>query len=110
MALNRDTVWVVMDYGGIWRSDDGGTSWTPQQSGFGGHHLVRVSAMDSDNAWVTGVLVTSGTQLGVILHTEDGGKNWSEQQPPVDLNVEWWGVSFVDGHFHRYLPLITKSQ
>jgi photosystem II stability/assembly factor-like uncharacterized protein len=110
VAVNRDTVWVTTDYGGIWRSDNGGTDWTEQESGFGGHHLVRVSALDSDNAWVTGVLCTSGTQLGVILHTEDGGKNWSEQQPPVDLNVSWWGVSFVDGHFHRYLPLIMKSQ
>ena len=109
VAPGRDTVWVVMDYGGIWRSDDGGTKWTEQESGTGGHHLVRVSALDPDNAWVTGVLESSGTQLGVILHTEDGGVNWSiPQQTPVD--GRWWGVSFVDGHFHRYLPLIMKSQ
>ena len=109
VALNRATVWVVMDNGGIWRSDNGGTDWTPQESGQHGHHLVRVSALDSDNAWVTGVLASAGTQLGVILHTRDGGDTWSSpQDTPVD--VFWWGVSFVDGHFHRYLPLITKHQ
>jgi photosystem II stability/assembly factor-like uncharacterized protein len=109
VALNRDTVWVVMDYGVIWRTDNGGSNWTLQESGEHGHHLVRVSALDSDNAWLTGALTTSGTQLGVILHTEDGGDTWSSpQQTPV--NVDWWGVSFVDGHFHRHLPLIMKSQ
>jgi len=109
VAVNRDTVWVVIDYGGIWRTDNGGSNWTEQESGEHGYHLVRVSVLDSDNAWVTGVLESSGTQLGVILHTEDGGDTWSSpQQTPV--NASWWGVSFVDGHFHRYLPLIMRSQ
>ncbi len=108
VALNRGTVWVVMDYGGIWRSDNDGSTWTAQESGHHGHHLVRVSALDSDNAWVTGVMAYAGTDYGVILHTENGGSTWSQQQTPV--NVGWWGVSFVDGHFHGYLPLITRSQ
>lgn len=113
-AVDARTAWacgaVSAGYGTMLRTTDGGNTW--QRPGYtqlpAGHACISVHALDADTAWVTGVLCTSGTDYGVILHTEDGGSKWSKQPTPV--NVAWWGVSFVDGHFHRYLPLIMKSQ
>jgi photosystem II stability/assembly factor-like uncharacterized protein len=104
-VLHGTILWFVTDNGGIFRSDDGGANWTPQPSGGGGYHLLRISALDTDNAWVTGAANAGGAQLGIILHTEDGGDSWSQQTAPA--NAEWWGVSFLDGRPHIYLPLIT---
>ncbi len=89
-----DDAWVVLDYGNLWRTSDGGENWTFQDvpDDVQGHYLLRVSALDGNTAWVTG-RSAYGTQEGVILHTSNGGSNWVRQDEG-DLPA-LWGVSFA---------------
>ena len=56
----------------------------------GAGYVFRASALDKKRIWVT-TGVYSGH--GQILHTTDGGKNWTPQPVPADPQV--WVISFV---------------
>jgi photosystem II stability/assembly factor-like uncharacterized protein len=105
VMIDEETIWIVVDYGGIYRSDDGGDNWTSQESGQHGHHLIRISALDGDNAWIVGVLADGYGDLGVILHTADGGALWETQTDPV--NVFWHDVAMLNAPI--YLPLLFRG-
>jgi photosystem II stability/assembly factor-like uncharacterized protein len=73
---------------GIWRSDDGGWSW----SSAAGRDVVSKSvedlyAVDAETAWAVG-------DEGMILHTADG-TNWSREAQGL-TNKGMRGVFFVD--------------
>ena len=79
-AVNNNDVWVARDNDGIFNHD--GSQWhtysPPPPTGQGGFHLVRVSALDFQNIWVTG---TSWEEKnGIILHSANGGKDWDSQR------------------------------
>ena len=95
-ALDRDSVWVVVDNGGIFRSDDRGQSWEKQAipAGLGGDYVLRISAVDGQTAWaVTQPDPRYPSAPGHVLHTADGGQTWIAQTTPVAPG--FWGVSFV---------------
>ncbi len=93
-ALNSHTVWAVADSSNIWRTSNRGRNWVLKNKGSYEHgYIFRVSAIDRLNAWAT-----EGDQegRGQIIHTSDGGRNWSPQTIPVASQM--WGISFVTGH------------
>jgi photosystem II stability/assembly factor-like uncharacterized protein len=95
-AVDHDTVWVVVDDGGIYRSDDAGSSWEHQTvpPGTTGDYILRISGVDGQTAWaVTEPDPTDQTAPGHVLYTSDGGKTWMTQTTPVSPG--FWGVSFV---------------
>jgi photosystem II stability/assembly factor-like uncharacterized protein len=95
-AVDRNTVWIVVDNGGIYRSEDGGASWEQQAipPGLGGDYVLRISAIDAQTAWaVTEPDPRFPTTPGHVLHTADGGGTWVTQTLPV--TPAFWGVSFV---------------
>ena len=95
-AVDHNTVWVVVDDGGIYRSDDSGANWVQQTvpSGTTGDYILRISAVDGQTAWaVTAPDPRSPSYPGHVLHTADGGQRWIAQTTPV--SPAFWGVSFV---------------
>jgi photosystem II stability/assembly factor-like uncharacterized protein len=74
--LSPDDAWAVLDDGGIWRTADGGSTWDYQTSNAGGYYLLRISATDTNTAWVSGYAL-SGSNQGIILYTSDGGDHWT---------------------------------
>ncbi len=90
---SADDAWVVLDYGNVWRTGDGGQNWTYQTvpSGTEGFFMLRISALDSSTAWVTG-RSGYGTPEGVLIHTTDGGNTWTRQDDGSYPGL--WGVSF----------------
>ena len=59
-----------------------------------------VTCFDENTAWVVGFKaygVSQNLPEGVILHTADGGTNWTNQPIPVN-DVAVWKVSFVGAH------------
>ncbi len=105
-AVDPNTIWVVADYGLIFRSDDAGVTWEEQPSGTH-QYVMRISAANSQAAWA--VTTSQGwPPIGQVLHTDDGGETWDIQAPPV---TTWWSwVSFVRSRWdgHLYLPLVTR--
>jgi photosystem II stability/assembly factor-like uncharacterized protein len=91
-GVNR--AWVAIDYGNIYLTEDGGSSWTKQSvpAPAGGYYLLRTCATDQNTAWTVGL----GVSDGIILHTTDG-TTWSSQTAPA--NTGFADVSFVDS-FH----------
>ena len=87
-------------YGAVYRTEDGGASWSKGETGTQ-QSLYDVSMADAERGWAVG-------QRGLILRTEDGGASWTEQTNPkreegshlfsvfaIDANTAWvvgeWG-------------------
>ncbi|MEW6273428.1 MAG: YCF48-related protein [Thermodesulfobacteriota bacterium] len=83
---SADVGWLVTQDGGLQRSDDGGATWADQRGGIttlltGPPILRSVFARDSSTALVVGEAVTDDSpvpakSLPLLLHTEDGGRDW----------------------------------
>ncbi len=90
-ALNREWIWLARDYGQVYLSTNGGADFTmqpvPSRS-----EVMRISALDKDNAWAvtTDVFMPFG---GEMLATIDGGQHWFTQTIPIDVGWSW--VSFA---------------
>ncbi len=65
--------WAVGQAGIILRTEDGGLTWTPQESpkAGDGSHLFAVHAIDANTAWSVG-------EWGTRIFTDDGGKSWQD--------------------------------
>ncbi len=63
-------------WGTIYRSEDGGQSWSKAQTGVNAL-IYDISMADRRYGWAVG-------QLGLVLRTEDGGKTWQRQSTPKD--------------------------
>ena len=72
--------------GTIIKTTDGGTTWTPQNTGVTAL-LNAVTFIDATTGWVVG-------NHGTILHTRDGGETWVPQT--IDIADEFRGVAFAD--------------
>jgi len=73
-------------HGTIFRTTDGGITWTSQTSGTG-FYIYSVGFTDTN----TGTMVGDG---GTILRTTDGGANWTRQSSGTTLPLH--GVLFTD--------------
>jgi photosystem II stability/assembly factor-like uncharacterized protein len=80
------TGWLAGDNGAIFRTVDGGESWTRQSSGT--HQcLYAVEFVDARYGWAVGA-------RGTILATRDGGAHWRRQSSGTTVWLE--AVDFVD--------------
>jgi len=71
-SLNCSTAWSVGHKTTIFKTENGGINWVLQFSGTGFMDANEVFASDRYNVWVV-------ADNGLIIHTEDGGKTWSEK-------------------------------
>ncbi|MBF6559076.1 MAG: hypothetical protein IVW56_02210 [Candidatus Binataceae bacterium] len=78
--------WIVGEDGLVLRTDDGGDTWTVQESGTV-KNLFKVAVLDDQNALVVGA-------DGIILRTDDGGKSWKTITSPKNVTI--FDVTFVD--------------
>lgn len=107
-APDANTVWAVQNHGGanggsiirVQLVDGKVISDIMSPKNYSAYDYEGVTCFDEDTAWVVGIqLVRTFPDLpaGVILHTTDGGKNWTSQ--PMWVNdVGLWKVSFVGAH------------
>ena len=72
-------VWLAGEFGTIYHSRDGGTTWEKQQSGTE-NNLVSACFIDNQNGWMCGI-------LGTIVHTSNGGKTWEQQITDTDRHL-----------------------
>ena len=79
VMLNPQTWWGALDMGHIYLTNDGGTSWIPQETGQGGSFLVGFDAWSSQLALAVGSLA-GWPPHGPILKTLNGGATWEVKQ------------------------------
>ena len=87
---------AVGDHGAIWKSGDGGQSWTLSRCGLD-VALRSVCFLDNRTGWIAGgdLVGYSGMDRGVLLTTRDGGETWQqikhELLPPL-RHVKFFGL------------------
>jgi len=67
--VNEYQGWVVDNYSGILHTEDGGITWTSQNSGTT-WAITSVQFLNANEGWATAT-------NRVVLHTLDGGNNWT---------------------------------
>jgi len=86
ICLDNTHTWIFGNYGTIFFSSDGGSTWNRQESGV--DVLLGDAAFVSVNeGWAVGV-------AGTVIHTSDGGKTWEKQAS--DIGKDLFNVFFLD--------------
>ncbi len=91
--VSQTDVWTCLDYGPIYLTTDGGDNWIEQDvpGAASGYLILRICAIDTNNAWAVG----QGEAGGVILGLVDGNA-WEVQLSPASAGL--MDVSFADSH------------
>jgi photosystem II stability/assembly factor-like uncharacterized protein len=79
----------------IYRTADGGLTWTEAYAPDLAITLTGVDFVDADNGWAVGFITNSGIEGGAVFHTSDGGQTW-ERQDAGGFNRLLRDVQFVD--------------
>lgn len=78
--LNSNTGFVCGDGGSVYRTDNGGSTWTAMNSGIPSIKLSSISFRDGSNGVVVG-------EAGAIYVTADGGNSWNVQTSGTTRNL-----------------------
>ncbi|MBK6507106.1 MAG: hypothetical protein IPG02_15960 [Ignavibacteria bacterium] len=78
--VDNNTGYLCGDGGRLYKSVDGGASWTSSASGIGAADLNGMSFSDA----LSGVVVGDN---GSVYTTIDGGKNWNQETVPTTRNL-----------------------
>ena len=81
--LDAKTAWSVGEQGEIFKTVDGGKTWTKQSTGLR-TPLSSVKFIDANNGWAVG-------SLGAVLRTTDGGATWIQQASWLKFDAYWQG-------------------
>jgi photosystem II stability/assembly factor-like uncharacterized protein len=84
--IDQQRGWVVGAFGTVYRTGDGGATWTPQVSKTT-QQLYDIDFVDGDHGWIVG-------RSGLVLATRDGGATWTPQPSGTDKHL--FGVDFAD--------------
>ncbi|WP_332671578.1 WD40/YVTN/BNR-like repeat-containing protein [Aromatoleum sp.] len=89
-APNGSVVWAVGADGKVVRSEDGGQSWSRQETNTGAN-LQGIAAWDADSAVAVG-------NDGVVIVTRDAGRTWTQSEIPATGNPnKLFRVRIADG-------------
>lgn len=84
--ISSTTGWAVGGGGKIFKTEDGGATWRPQNAALT-RGLNDVFFVDASRGWIVG-------DAGTILVTTNGGRTWETQTSPVTVNLN--GVRFLN--------------
>lgn len=70
---------------GLWRSDDGGESWSPVGEGIRHRHVMSVAVSAAERGDAGAGVVYAGTEPSAVFRSDDGGARWRELGGLLDL-------------------------
>ena len=86
--VNENYGWVVGYKQRVYKTTDGGLTWTRQKTNAINNVYLDVCFLDSLEGWVTGFLAS-------VYHTTDGGTSWTRQY--TSGSADWiYDIFFVD--------------
>jgi photosystem II stability/assembly factor-like uncharacterized protein len=90
-VVSPNLIWACGSSGKVFKTTNGGISWIDASGSLGPVSFYHISAIDQNNAWITGDL--SGAK---VFRTTNGGTNWTEQtynQPYWINNIHFFNVN-----------------
>jgi len=94
-------VTAVGSGGVVLRSNDGGTNWNPQQSGFN-RELFAVDFVDSQTGWTSGMFqsISTSERRITMRYTIDGGSAWRSADfvVPIQNTILVHDIDFIDSN------------
>ena len=75
---NSNHVIMATDRGGVYRSEDGGTTFESSNDGFSARQVTAYTA-DTQNPWTVYVGVVNDKTTGGVFQSTDGGVKWHQQ-------------------------------
>jgi photosystem II stability/assembly factor-like uncharacterized protein len=87
-ALSASEAWAVGNFGSIYHTINGGTSWEQKESNTK-LPLFSVDFGDAQQGWAVG-------KSAMILHTADGGTTWKTQKSALPSDKHLFKVDAVD--------------
>ncbi len=92
--------WAITNQGTIYNSDDWGRTWKEQNFKFQ-ESLSKIFVIDSSEVWIT-------SQSSSLLHTTDGGHNWTSVGVNVDKEIMkkyavWFSGIFFKGKMEGWI-------
>ena len=85
--------------GGIWKTTDGGDSWTKLQEGLPdgkvGKIGLDVSPADPDRVWA---LIEAKEPEGGLYRSDDAGKTWQRVNRNRELRQRAWYYTYIEAH------------
>lgn len=87
-ALSATDAWAAGNFGSLYRTGDGGKTWTLAESGTK-LPLFGIDFADQTVGWAVG-------KSGVILGTSDGGKRWKSQTSPIPPDKHLFKIEAID--------------
>ena len=85
--------WVVNGNGDVWKTVDGGDSWT--RPALTGAHNRCVGFLNAQHGWIGYLYEDNGA---VLIETTDGGSTWTPVALPAPAPVGLCGMSVVDAN------------
>lgn len=86
--------WVAGESGSVWRTSDGGRTWTRMDAP-GRVSIVHLWFADADRGWLVAQTRESEADETVLFQTADGGRHWTEQKLSGIVRVQF--VNARDG-------------
>ena len=109
-ALDMYNVWVGLDNGDVYKSEDGGESWTAKDTSSLTNGVQAIWFINP----LVGMVVTDGDE---ILITNDGGESWTAETTgsgfalqDVTYNEAYWWISSDQGIFYSGDNGLTWTQ
>lgn len=87
-TLGPNEAWVVGNFGSIYHTRDGGTTWESRESGTK-LPLFGVDFADAEHGWAVG-------KSSLIVATTDGGNTWKPQKSAIPPEKHLFGVHAID--------------
>lgn len=93
---NANHVLIATDRGGVYRSEDGGTTFDASNDGFSARQVTSYTA-DLQNPATVYVGVVNDKATGGVFQSTDGGVKWQQQSEGLDGHDVFSLVSLEDG-------------
>jgi photosystem II stability/assembly factor-like uncharacterized protein len=105
-VLAEDYVWVGDDSGGLYWTENGGTTWT-QRTGWVGSGIGAINDIGFANDYVGFIIADLTGPHGKVLRTIDGGYSWKVLT--ADTNDGLTALAVGDENYAVYVGLVSAA-
>lgn len=105
-VIDSNHIWVGTATGGLWYSNDFGTTWT-QRTGWTGSGVGQVRSLSFLNPYVGFMLSNNASPVATILRTINGGYTWEAITTPTNSGMN--NIAAINENFAMACGLVNSA-